>query len=247
MVNIWLVLFIVWGLPLTIYRSRFRKIVYRTDSWWINVRPVFWKEIKGLLGNLYPGDKKYLKFRNFYRFYLLVYMLLFTIYLVFNNDNQIYKSTDMDTLKIGDTIPGFSLYDQHGNLFHLDTILGRKNLVIFFYPKDDSPGCTKEACYFQDQFEIFRDYDAEIIGISGQSIESHKKFADRYNLSYTLLSDKGNKLRKKFGVPANLFGLLPGRVTYIIDKQGIVVYTFNSQTQAERHVDEALKILKDLK
>jgi len=79
--HIWLILFIAWGLPLTYYRSKFRKIVYQTDSWLINIKPLFTKEIKALIGTLYPDDKKYLKFRNFYRFYLIIYLVLFIIYL----------------------------------------------------------------------------------------------------------------------------------------------------------------------
>jgi peroxiredoxin Q/BCP len=125
--------------------------------------------------------------------------------------------------------------------------MGKKNLVIYFYPKDDTPGCTKEACYFRDQFEVFKEEDAIIIGISGQSVESHKEFATKYKLNYTLLSDEGNEIRKLFGVPTNLFGFIPGRVTYIVNKKGKVVYTFNSQSQATKHVDEALRILKQLK
>ncbi len=78
--HIWLILFIVWGLPLTMYRSKFRKIVYDTDSWIINLKPVFIKEIKALFGNIYPNNKKYIKFRNFYRFYLAIYILLFIAY-----------------------------------------------------------------------------------------------------------------------------------------------------------------------
>ena len=86
-----------------------------------------------------------------------------------------------------------------------------------------------------------------IIGISGQSVESHKEFAGKHRLSFTLLSDEGNKIRKQFRVPTNLMGLLPGRVTYIADKTGKVTYIFNSQVQAEKHVDEALRILQDMK
>ncbi|MEI6695656.1 MAG: peroxiredoxin [Bacteroidota bacterium] len=153
----------------------------------------------------------------------------------------------MKKIEVGSIVPKFSLKDQNGNLFSIDTVLGKKNLVLYFYPKDDSPGCTKEACYFRDQFEVFNEADAVIIGISGQSVESHKKFAEKYRLSYTLLSDEENKIRMLFGVPTNLFGLLPGRVTYIIDKTGKVVFVFDSQTQAKRHVDEALNILKGLR
>jgi len=236
--NIWLILFVVWGLPLGFYRSKFRKIVYQTDSWIINIKPVFWKELKGLFGNIYPEDSKYRKFRNFYLFYLAVYLLLFILYLTINNNSQ-----EMKKMELGSEIPKFELKDQHGQLFSIDSVLGKKNLVIFFYPKDDSPGCTKEACAFRDQFAVFEEADALVIGISGQSVESHLNFAKKHRLNYTLLSDPGNKVRKMFGVPTNLFGLLPGRVTYVINKQGRVEFMFNSQIQAEKHVDEALKIL----
>ena len=239
--NIWLILFIAWGLPLTFYRSKFRKIVYQTDSWTINIKPYFWKELRALFGNMYPGNIKYLKFRNFYRFYLIIYLLLFISYLTLSQNNNMSK------IKIGSTIPGFTLPDQNGNLFNIDSVLGKKKMVIYFYPKDDSPGCTKEACSFRDQFEVFTEAEAVIIGISGQSVESHKAFAEKHRLSFTLLSDEGNKVRKLFGVPTNLFGLLPGRVTYVTDKSGKVVYIFSSQAQATRHVDEALRILKELK
>lgn len=153
----------------------------------------------------------------------------------------------MKNTEVGSHVPQFTLADQNGNLFSISSVVGKKNLVIYFYPKDDSPGCTKEACYFRDEFELFNEADALIIGISGQSVVSHKKFADKYQLSFTLLSDEGDKVRELFGVPVNFLGMLPGRVTYVIDKSGTVVYIFNSQTQARRHVDEALKILKGLK
>jgi thioredoxin-dependent peroxiredoxin len=244
--NIWLFLFIAWGIPLTIYRSRFRKMVYRTNNWIINIQPRFGKEIRALFGNIYPDDKSYVRYRNFYRFYLTVYILLFTLYF-----SSPIKSQDMNSIsqKIekGSKVPSFTLKDQNGKLFDINTVLGKKNLVIYFYPKDDSPGCTKEACAFRDQFEVFTQADALIIGISGQSVESHKKFAEKYHLSFTLLSDEGNKIRKLFGVPTDLFGAIPGRVTYVVDKAGTVVYVFDSQSQATKHVDEALRILKELK
>ena len=239
--NIWLISFIVWGLPLTFYRSRFRKIVYQTDKWTINIKPYFWKEIKALFGNMYPENKNYLKFRNFYRFYLFIYLILFTSYLTFSQNNT------MNEIKIGSNVPTFTLPDQNGNLFDINSVLGKKNIVIYFYPKDDSPGCTAEACSFRDQFEVFTEADAVIIGISGQSVESHKAFAEKHRLSFTLLSDEGNKIRKLFGVAPNLLGFLPGRVTFVADKKGRVIYIFNSQSQATKHVDEALRILKDLK
>jgi peroxiredoxin Q/BCP len=198
------------------------------------------KELKAFFGNLYPGNPNYLKFRNFYRFCLIIYMLLFTSYLTFSQKNN------MSEIKIGSSIPTFTLPDQNGNMFDINSVLGKKNLVIFFYPKDDSPGCTKEACSFRDQLEAFNKADAVIIGISGQSVESHKEFAEKHKLNFTLLSDDGNKIRKQFGVPTNLMGLLPGRVTYIVDKTGKVIFIFNSQTKAAEHVDEALRILNGL-
>ncbi len=239
--NIWLILFFAWGLPLTYYRSKFRKIVYQTDGWTINIKPYFARELKALFGNTYPDNANYLKLRNFYRFYLLVYLLLFTAYLMFNKDKH------MNEIKTGSTIPAFTLPDQNGNPFNIYSLIGKKNMVIYFYPKDDSPGCTAQACSFRDQFEVFTEADAVIIGISGQSVKSHKEFAEKHRLTFTLLSDTGNKVRSQFGVPTNLFGLLPGRVTYVVDKSGKVIYTFNSQLQTEKHVAEALRILKDLK
>jgi peroxiredoxin Q/BCP len=152
----------------------------------------------------------------------------------------------MKEVRQGSTIPHFALPDQNGKLFDISSVLGKKNLVIYFYPKDDSPGCTKEACSFRDQFEVFRKADAEIIGISSDDVESHKKFAEKYHLTYTLLSDQGGQVRKLFGVPSDLLGLLPGRVTYVVDKQGIVVHTFDSQMQAEKHIEESLAALKKL-
>ena len=153
----------------------------------------------------------------------------------------------MGKIVLGSIVPTFELKDQYGNLFSLGSVLGQKNLVIYFYPKDDSAGCTREACSFRDQFEDFADADAMIIGISSQSVKSHLEFAKKHRLTYTLLSDKGNKVRKLFGVPGNLFGLIPGRVTYVINKKGEVVFIFNSQILAEKHVAEALRILQELK
>jgi peroxiredoxin Q/BCP len=144
----------------------------------------------------------------------------------------------------GSKIPSFTLPDQNGKTINIEDYIGKKNLVIYFYPKNDTPGCTAEACSFRDQFEDLRDAGAEIIGISSDSIQSHKQFAEKHRLPFILLSDAGKKVRKAFGVPADFLGLLPGRVTYIVDKKGIVLHVFNSQFNARQHVDEALKILK---
>ena len=245
--NSWLILFVVWGIPLTWFRSKFRKVVYQTDSWIINIKPVFMKEIKALFGNLLPGNQLYHRLRNSYRIYLSIYFLLFLLYFNFQSKAQPSNTDKMTKLSVGSTIPQFSLNDQRGHLFNISSVLGKKNLVIYFYPKDDSPGCTKEACSFRDQFEVFKEADAVIIGISSQSVKSHKEFAEKYRLNYTLLSDDGNSVRKLFGVPTNFLGLIPGRVTYIVNKMGKVVFVFNSQMNAEQHVSEALNVLKELK
>jgi thioredoxin-dependent peroxiredoxin len=177
----------------------------------------------------------------------LIVLGIFAIHFNFFNNKSSHNHSHMNAVKVGDKIPEFTLPDQNGTIFDIKNVLGTKKLVIYFYPKDESPGCTKEACHFRDLFEVFNEAEAIIIGISGQSVESHKKFAEKYRLSFTLLSDTGNKVRKLFGVPSDALGLLPGRVTYVADRTGKVVYIFNSQVQAERHVDEALKILRELK
>lgn len=153
----------------------------------------------------------------------------------------------MKPVRVGDTVPGFSLPDQFGNAVDIMEFIGKKKIVLFFYPRDESYGCTKEACYFRDLSRTFEEINAVILGISGQSVESHRNFAELNRLDYPLLSDEGDRVRKLFGVPSTFFGLMPGRVTYIIDLKGIVVHIFNSQSQPTRHVDEALRILLLLK
>lgn len=156
------------------------------------------------------------------------------------------KSDSTSTLKKGDKIPEFTLLDQQGEEYSVSSDLGKNLIVIYFYPKDDTPGCTKEACSFRDSFEEFSDYGAKVIGISADSPVSHKKFAEKHNLPFTLLSDKGNLVRKQFGVKGSLFGLLPGRVTFIIDKGGTIQHVFDSQFNALQHVEEAKNILSSL-
>jgi thioredoxin-dependent peroxiredoxin len=153
----------------------------------------------------------------------------------------------MDPIRIGDIIPDFSLKDQDGNMFDIRDYKGKKKLVIFFYPQDGSLNCTNEACYFRDLTDVFNEADAYLLGISGQSVESHKNFAVTNRLTYTLLSDEDGVVRKLFGVPTRFFGLIPGRVTYVTDRSGKVVFIFDSQTETQRHADEALKICLLLK
>jgi len=149
------------------------------------------------------------------------------------------------TLKIGDKAPDFSLLNQHGQQVTLSKYRHDKNVVVFFYPKDETPGCTAEACKFRDEYEAFTDLGAEVIGISGDGTESHKKFAENHRLPYSLLSDNGGKVRKAYGIQ-NTFFLIPGRVTFVIDKEGIIRHIFNSQFNAEMHIPEALEVLKTL-
>nr|ABK21333.1 unknown [Picea sitchensis] len=145
----------------------------------------------------------------------------------------------------GSVPPSFNLKNQDGRMVNLSKFKG-KPVVLYFYPADETPGCTKEACAFRDSYEKFKRAGAEVIGISGDSPESHKAFAKKYRLPFTLLSDEGNKLRKEWGVPGDFFGSLPGRETYVIDKKGVVQLVYNNQFQPEKHVDETLKMLQSL-
>ena len=148
-------------------------------------------------------------------------------------------------VKVGDKAPDFTLPSQMGDNVTLSEFFGQKNIVLYFYPKDESSGCTKEACTFRDSYQELTDLDAEVIGVSGQSVESHRSFATHHGLPFILLSDKDNKVRELYGVPSTM-GIIPGRVTYIIDQKGVVRHIFSSQTQAERHVEEAKRTLKEL-
>jgi peroxiredoxin Q/BCP len=148
-----------------------------------------------------------------------------------------------DRVKVGSVAPDFTLPSQAGEMVSLKDFLGRKSVVLFFYPKDDSPGCTKEVCAFRDNFEEFSKLDAQVIGISSDSVESHRRFAAKHDLSFPLLSDEGGNIRRLYGVPKT-FGLFPGRVTYVIDKEGVVRHVFSSQLSVQRHVQEALAALR---
>lgn len=148
-------------------------------------------------------------------------------------------------LKVGDTVPDFMAKDAKGNTFDSSTVVGKKPVVIYFYPKDDTRVCTEQACNFRDHYEDFTDLGAEVIGVSGDSTTSHQKFAQKHQLPFTLLSDHDKKLRNLFGVPTALFGLIPGRVTYVIDKKGIVQLIFDNLS-GKIHIEKALQILKKI-
>ncbi len=177
-----------------------------------------------------------------------MYSASYIVYSVNERNNSPRKpvlSVNSLVVKVGDKAPDFSLPSQMGDNVVLSEYFGKKNIVLYFYPKDETVGCTKEACSFRDSYEELTNLGAEVLGVSGQSVESHKSFASHYGLPFILLSDEGNKVRELYGVPSTM-GILPGRVTYIIDKKGIVRHIFNSQTQAERHVEEAKKTLKQI-
>ena len=148
-------------------------------------------------------------------------------------------------IQVGDAIPDVALQSQTGETVNLKSFNGNKCIVLYFYPKDDTPGCTKESCSFRDSYTAFQDAGAEVIGISADDVASHKTFATKYNLPFTLLSDTGNAIRKSFGVPST-FGILPGRVTYVIDKSGIVKHITNSQLNFQGHIDESLTVVQGL-
>ncbi|MBW4684786.1 MAG: peroxiredoxin [Komarekiella atlantica HA4396-MV6] len=148
-------------------------------------------------------------------------------------------------VKVGDIAPDFSLPAQNGSIVSLQDFRGKKAVVLYFYPKDDTPGCTTESCAFRDQYEVFKAADAEVIGVSADSSESHQRFAAKHQLPFTLLSDKGDQVRKLYGATA-AFGLFPGRVTYILDKEGVVRYVFDSMFNFKGHVEESLKTLQQL-
>ncbi|MBI2126150.1 MAG: peroxiredoxin [Thaumarchaeota archaeon] len=150
----------------------------------------------------------------------------------------------MPKVKVGDVAPNFSLPSQSGGTISLEDFRG-KIVVLYFYPKDFTPGCTVEARTFRDNYETFKQYGAEIIGVSSDTVGSHQAFASECNLPYQVLSDTENKVRNLYGASSTL-GLIPGRVTYIIDGNGVVRHVFSSQFNPKKHIDEAIKVLKTI-
>jgi peroxiredoxin Q/BCP len=148
-------------------------------------------------------------------------------------------------IEVGEKALDFTLPSQLGDRVTLSEYFGKKSIVLYFYPKDESRGCTKEACKFRDAYDVFTTLGAEVLGVSSQSVESHKSFATHHGLPFVLLSDEKNEVRSLYAVPSTM-GIIPGRVTFIIDKKGIVRHVFSSQFQPERHIEEALDVLKKL-
>lgn len=148
------------------------------------------------------------------------------------------------TLSIGSPAPEFDKTSHDGKPVSLAALRGDKAVVLYFYPKDETPACTKEACSFRDTYEDFLEAGAVVIGVSSDDAASHDRFAARHRLPFLLISDEDGQLRRDYDVPKSMLGLLPGRVTYVIDKQGAIRHVFNSQLQAKRHVSEALEVVR---
>lgn len=149
------------------------------------------------------------------------------------------------TVEVGDRAPDFSLPSHSGEQVRLSELWQRGPVVLYFYPKDETPGCTAEACTFRDSYEAFKEAGAEVVGVSSDSVTSHESFASKHRLPFVLLADEGGRVRKQYGVKAT-FGILPGRVTYVIDGEGVVRHVFSSQTGVQRHVHEALDALTEI-
>jgi peroxiredoxin Q/BCP len=152
----------------------------------------------------------------------------------------------MAKLKVDDKAPAFELKDQNGKTVRLADYLGKSSVVLFFYPADYSPGCTAEVCAFRDNYDVFKESGAEVIGISTQDESSHQGFIAKHGLQFELLVDEGGKTAESYGV-GKTFGILPGRVTFVIDRQGVIRHMFSSQTDMQKHVTESIKIIKDMK
>lgn len=148
-------------------------------------------------------------------------------------------------LKQGDMIPSLTLKDKNGNEFALDKYKGSNPVVVYFYPRNFTPGCTTEACDFRDQYQDFKDLGAEVIAISSDSPKSHSKFSKEYNLPFIFLSDENKLARKAFGVKSSLLGIVPGRETFVFDKAGILRMRYNNLSAAN-HTSNALDKIKEL-
>ena len=161
-------------------------------------------------------------------------------------DHSMTKSTHTTgSVSIGDRAPDFTLRDQNGQPVHLADLIGKATIVLYFYPKDFSGGCTAEACSFRDNYEVFKQAGAMVIGVSSDTEESHAGFAQKHRLPFTLLSDPNAVVQKVYGVP-NLLGIVRGRVTYVIDQSGTIRHTFSALIDGPKHVAESLRIIREL-
>ncbi|GAM18186.1 hypothetical protein SAMD00019534_013610, partial [Acytostelium subglobosum LB1] len=178
-------------------------------------------------------------------YYIISVVFIIISLIIYNTVNQQQHHRTMTKLKVGDEAPDFESIDKDGNSVTLSQFAGRI-LVLYFYPKDNTPGCTAQACEFRDKYEDFVKEGAAVIGVSTDSSESHQKFSERYKLPFTLITDKKNEIASKYGVGKELF-VLPGRTTFIIDQQGKIACEYSSLLRATNHISEALKCIKALK
>jgi peroxiredoxin Q/BCP len=151
----------------------------------------------------------------------------------------------MASLQVGDRAPLIEAVAHNGERFSLADYRGKQPVVLFFYPKDNTPICTAEACAFRDAYEAFVEAGAVVVGVSNDSHESHRSFAESQRLPYPLLADTDGAIRTAFGVP-KLLMVLPGRVTYVIDREGVIRLKFNATLASRQHVDEALRVVREL-
>ena len=150
----------------------------------------------------------------------------------------------MSKLMVGDKAPTFTATLQDGSTFDMADMVGRRALVLFFYPKDDTPVCTREACSFRDSYELFAAAGADVIGVSSDSPASHQAFAERHRLPFPIISDQDRSLRKLYGVP-NALGFVPGRVTFVIDRQGVIRMIYSALFASDAHVRKALEAVAE--
>ncbi|MEU6853722.1 peroxiredoxin [Actinacidiphila alni] len=150
----------------------------------------------------------------------------------------------MSMLQVGTKAPDFTLPDQSGKPVSLGDFLGEKVVVLYFYPKDNTRGCTTEACTFRDSYESFTEAGAEVIGVSSDSVATHEQFAGKHGLPFVLLADTDKAVRKQYG--ATSLGVVPGRVTFVIDREGVIRHAFSSQMNIGGHIEDALKVVKQL-
>ncbi len=155
------------------------------------------------------------------------------------------ESDDTKKIEVGDTAPDFTLPDQWGEVVSLSGFIGRMNVVLYFYPKDGTPGCSIQAAAFRDNYRIFRDLGTEVIGVSSDPVESHRSFTAARGIPFKLLSDANGEVRRRYGVKPTL-GMIPGRATYVIDPQGIVRCVVSSQLRPRHHVERALQVVNTL-
>ena len=156
------------------------------------------------------------------------------------------ESEEAKKVEVGDAAPDFTLPDQWGGMVSLKDFRGRKNVVLYFYPRDGTPGCSAQAAAFRDNHEIFQDLSTEIIGISSDSVESHRGFTSSHDIPFKLLSDANGEVRQLYGVRPTL-SLIPGRATYVIDMQGTVRFTLSSQFRPRKHAEEAMQVINHLR